>query len=372
MLRDDIPLISVDDHVIEHENVWQDRLPAAMKAAGPKIERDDQGRELWVYEGVANPTIGLNAVAGKKREDFGMEPTNFADMIPGCYDVAERVKDMDVDGVQRQLCFPSFPGFAGRTFFNSKDKDLGLACVQAWNDFMTDEWCGYAPDRFIPLIIVPMWDPALCAQEIYRMAAKGAKAITFTENPVESGLPSYHSDHWDPMLAAAEETGMPLCLHFGSGGAPTFSPDAPFAVAISLFGLNSMTVTAELLFSQVFVKFPQLKVALSEGGIGWMPYMLERIDATWERHRFYQGLDTHQRPSELFADHIFGCFITDEAGLEQRHRIGIEQLTWECDYPHSDSNWPNSRKVMTEAFRNIPDDEVALIASGNATRIYNL
>ena len=305
--------------------MWLDRLPAKYADAAPHVVEVDGGRQMWKYEDRMLPTIGLNAVAGKDPKDFGMEPVRFDEMLPGCYDVAARVSDMDLDGVHAQMCFPSFPGFAGSTFLAATDKDLAAVCVSAWNDFILDEWSAYAPGRFIPMVIMPFWDVDASVAEIQRVAAKGAKAISFTESPHGLGLPSYHSDHWDPMLAAAQDADLPLCLHFGSGGVPTFAPDAPFAVAIALFATNAQFATVDLLLSPVFHKFPRLRVALSEGGIGWIPYVLERTDYTWERHRWYTGVNTEVRPSDLFGDHIFGCFIEDHAGLSMRDLIGLEQ-----------------------------------------------
>ena len=368
-------LLSTDDHVIEHPTVWSDRLPAKYRSAGPQIIEvvpegaADQNRpaHVWRYEDRLYPQMALNAVAGKPREDFGREPNRYDEILPGCYDPKARVVDMDIDGVQAQLCFPSFPKFAGTVFLAGDDRELARLCVAAYNDFMIDEWCAAAPDRLIPLILVPFWDPLLAAAEIERCAAKGAKAISFPENPVPLGLPSFHTDHWDPVLSAAQETGMPLCMHFGSSGkAPNTSDDAPFAVSIALFGCNSMYTTADLLFSRVFHKFDRLKVALSEGGIGWVPYMLERIDYTWERHKHYTGIDVDTRPSDLFRKHIWGCFIDDEAGIKNRHDIGIDRITWECDYPHSDSNWPKSRARAAEMLADVPDEEVHRMVELNA------
>lgn len=372
-LQDSMCLISVDDHVIEHPKVWTDRMPTKYADQAPRIVENDAGQESWLFEGAEHAQIGLNAVAGKSYEEYGFDPVRYDQMLPGCYDVAARVRDMDTDGVTGQMCFPSFAGFCGGTFLNAADKDLGLACVQAYNDFMIDEWTAYAPDRFIPMVILPLWDPKLAAAEIERTAAKGATSIAFTENPVPMGLPSFHTEHWDPVFAAAQAADMPLCMHFGSSTkVPMTALEAPFAVIIALFGTNSMATTVDLLMSPVFHKFPRLKVALSEGGIGWMPYILERADYTWERHRYYQPtLNFDARPSELFADHIFGCFIDDEAGVEARHRIGVGNIMWEGDYPHSDSNWPNSRKRVAEMLADVPDNEALQIAELNARRVFN-
>jgi predicted TIM-barrel fold metal-dependent hydrolase len=370
VLRDDVQVVSVDDHVVEHPTVWTDRLPKKLQEKGPRITEFGTA-QVWAFEDKVMPNIGLNAVAGKEPKDFGMDPVRFEEMLPGCYDVTARLADMDLDGVHAQMNFPTFPGFAGGTFFNANDKELGLACVQAWNDYMLDEWCAAAPDRFIPMVLVPFWDVEASVAEVQRTAAKGAKSITFTEAPHRLGLPSFHSDHWDPFFAAAQEAEMPLCLHFGSGGAPDVAPDANFAVAIALFGMNSQFAACDLLFSPVFHSFPRLKVALSEGGIGWIPYVVERLDYVWERHRWYTDINKDVRPSDLFREHIFGCFISDGAGVEMRHLIGMGNLMFEGDYPHSDSNYPASRKLLAEVLRDVPDAEAAAIAELNARRVFN-
>lgn len=384
-LQDHMHLISVDDHLIEHARVWRDRLPKKYVELGPTViesgaeglvsdfgTRVKPGSQVWQYEGRIYPQMGLNAVAGKPREQLGVDPLRYEEMIPGCYDPSERVKDMDIDGVQAALPFPSFPRFAGTLFHESTDKKLALLCTQAWNNFLLDEWCATAPDRFIPLVILPFWDVPAAVKEIGRTAAKGARAISFPENMVALGYPSFHTDHWDPLFSAAEAAGMPLCMHFGtSGKVPDTAPEAPLAVMIALMGCNSMYAVTDLLFSPVFPRHPNLRIAFSEGGVGWLPYLLERMDSTWERHRFYQNINQECRPSELFRQHMFGCFITDYHGVENRHAIGVDRMLWECDYPHSDSNWPNSRKIASELFYNVPDEEVHRIVELNARELFH-
>jgi predicted TIM-barrel fold metal-dependent hydrolase len=380
-LQDYHQIVSVDDHLVEHPRVWQDRLPEKLKDRGPKIVEVDN-KHLWQFDGGQYPTIGLNAVAGKPREEWGMDPVRYEDMIPGCYDPAARVKDMDIDGVQAALCFPSFPGFGGGVFHRSsaKDPELALECVKAWNDFYIDEWCGTAPDRFIPICIAPTWDPELSAAEIRRAAAKGARTVSFPDSPVPLGMPSFHSRTWDPVWQACEETGTVVSLHFGSGSyVPGFSfaatraipgemtiPDAPFAVAITIFATNLMWSSVDLLFSGVLQRHPNLQFSLAEGGIGWIPYILERADFVWERHRYYQPISFDDRPSDLFREHMWGCFIDDDFGVKNRHAIGVDRICLEIDFPHSDSNWPNSRKRAAEVLADVPDDEVTKIAETNA------
>jgi predicted TIM-barrel fold metal-dependent hydrolase len=381
-LQDHHQIVSVDDHLVEHPRVWLDRLPARLHDHAPQI-KERNGSQLWHYDDDVFPTLGLNAVAGKPREEWGTDPVRYEDMIPGCYDPAARVKDMDVDGVQAAACFPSFPGFAGSTFFRAKDKELAVLCLQAWNDFYIDEWCATAPDRYIPMGMVPFWDIDLAVSEAERLAGKGARTISFPDTPVQFGLPSFHTGHWDPLWQVCSEADIPISLHFGSGGyVPGFSfsgtefkatavqgQTVPFAVAIAIFASNSWWTTVDLLFSGKLQQFPRLKFSLAEGGIGWVPYMLERTDFTWERHRYYQPIDFDTRPSDLFRKHFWTCFIDDKHGLRNRDAVGIDRITMESDFPHSDSNWPNTRKAAAEAFLDIPDHEVEKIVETNAREL---
>jgi predicted TIM-barrel fold metal-dependent hydrolase len=383
-LQEHHQIVSVDDHLIEHPRVWQDRLPEKFKERGPRIiEKDD--KHIWVYDGNVFPTVGLNAVAGKPPEEWGLDPVRYEDMIPGCYDPAARVKDMDLDGVQAAMLFPSFPGFGGGVFFRAEDRELAHLGVQAWNDYYAEEWCQAYPDRYIPMSIVPIWDIELATAEVYRTAAMGSRTISFPDSPVPLGLPSFHSEEWTPFFRACEETDMVLSLHFGSSGyVPGFSfsgmqavpgqmrmPDAPFAVAITLFSSNLMWTTVDLLFSGALQRHPNLKFSLAEGGIGWIPYILERSDFVWERHRHYmKNIDFDSRPSELFKKHLWGCFIDDEFGVKNLDLIGHDKVMLEIDYPHSDSNWPNSRKRAGEVLADVPDDVVTKIAETNARELF--
>ncbi|MET0145996.1 MAG: amidohydrolase family protein [Ilumatobacteraceae bacterium] len=383
-LQEHMKLISVDDHVVEHPMVWQDRLTGRHRERGPRMieappgavdaggQPIQTGAQAWLVDGVLHPTVATNAVAGRPKEEFGFEPFRLDQVRPGCYDPVERVRDMDLDGVQAQLCFPTLPRFAGTLFLTVQDRELALDCVRAYNDFILDEWCGAAPDRLIPLVILPLWDVEASVVELQRTAAAGAKAAAFPEGLTPLGLPSIHTGYWDPVFALSSEAGIPLCLHFGtSGQRPTVSVDSPEPVWISLMACNSMAACSDFVFSSVFHRFPDLRIALSEGGVGWMPWLIERMDYVWEQHRLWTAIDRDVRPSEVFKDHIFGCFIADDVGVALRDRIGISQIMWEGDYPHSDSTWPDARKKAAEALADVPDDDVHRIVELNARELYH-
>src|SRR3954454_13202767 len=206
MRLEDMILISVDDHVVEPPDVFEHHTPAKYKDIAPRVEREADGTDRWKFLDFEIPNVGLNAVAGRPPEEYGMDPTSFDELRPGTYDVANRLLDMSANGLLGSLNFPSLPGFAGRLFAALDDKDAALALCRSYNDWHIENWCGAAPERFIPLAIPPIWNPDAHADEVRRVAKKGCHAITFPENPVPLGLPSLHTDHWDPFWAAISDT----------------------------------------------------------------------------------------------------------------------------------------------------------------------
>jgi predicted TIM-barrel fold metal-dependent hydrolase len=370
----DADIISVDDHVVEPPNVWVDRFPSRLLDRAPHIEDRADHTQAWVWEGRDYP---LSLMGSPRTRVFRTDGTgedfrarHYDDMVPACYDVHERVKAMDIDGVKAQLLFPTFPRFAGTQFLSPKDLEITKLVIEAYNDWMVNDWCAAHPDRFIPMIIVPLWDPELAAAEIRRMAAEGAKSITFPENPAPLGLPSYWTKHWDPIFAAAAETGMPLSMHIGTSGSLVQpSPESSEAVGISLCGVNSMSACADMIYSGLLHRHPGVKIALSEGGSGWVPYLMERMDYTWERTRL--EVERSERPSVVFNQHFWTCFISDFRAIEMRHRIGVDKLMYETDYPHNDSNWPHGRKVLEEHLADVPEEEALMIAGLNARALFD-
>lgn len=370
---DDLILVSVDDHVVEPPNMFDGHIPAAYADRAPRVVTKDDGTDVWSFEGQEIPNIGLNAVAGRPPDEYGVEPTRFSELRPGCHDIHERVRDMNANGLLGSMCFPSYPQFCGQLFMRAEDKDLAINVLRAYNDWHVDEWCGTYPGRFIPLALPPLWDPQLMADEVRRMAAKGCHAVTFSENPEKLGLPSFHNDHWNPFWEACSDEGTVVCLHIGSSSQVVVtSIEAPIDTLITLQPMNIVLAAADLLWSPVLRRYPQLTVALSEGGIGWIPYFLERCDYVYKHHRAWTKQDFGDKlPSEVFSERIVTCFIDDEFGVANRYRLNIDMITWECDYPHSDSTWPLAPESVARYLDGLPDRDVAKITHENAMRIFS-
>ncbi|WP_020105716.1 amidohydrolase family protein [Nocardia sp. 348MFTsu5.1] len=374
MDKNDMILISVDDHIIEPPDMFKNHLPKKYLEDAPRLVHQDSGADVWKFRDIVIPNVALNAVAGRPKEEYGLEPDGLDEIRPGCFDVDERVKDMNAGGVLAQMNFPSFPGFAAR-LFATDDPDFSLALVKAYNDWHIDEWCGAHPGRFIPMALPVIWDAEQCAKEVRRVSEKGVHSLTFSENPAALGYPSFHDPYWNPLWKALVDTETVLSVHIGSSGRLSIpAVDSPPDVMITLQPMNIVQAAADLLWSQPVKDYPDLKIALSEGGTGWIPYFLERVDRTFEMHSTWTLQDFGGKlPSEVFREHFLTCFISDPLGVKLRHEIGVDNISWEMDYPHSDSVWPNAPEELSGVFdaENVPDDEINKITHLNAMRWYS-
>ena len=422
-------MISVDDHLIEPPNVWVDRLPSKYRELGPRWLADEEG-ECWHYEDVRQAVGGAvtsGAVWPPEDRPPVFNPLRFEEIPPACHDPKARVEAMDADGVLASLVFPNLPGFAGSLFVRAKDKDLALLCVKAYNDWVIDEWCAAAPGRFIPLALVPLWDGRLAGEEAARVIARGARAISFSMAPQNLGLPPIDDPgrSWDPLFSVVSEGGVPLCTHLGTGfGGKTATPDPRFAqmeramgadaagaammaldaasdprVGGTLLQLAGQTTLVEWIYSGNFDRHPNLEVALSENGIGWIPAVLQVADWMLEmsRQRVTQPADPendpivseeareHARvaleeraersqesrlPSEVFREHMYGCFIHDPVGLKLVDELGVDNVMIETDFPHNSTWYPVSMQKAQESLGGIPDEARRKILRGNAERVF--
>jgi predicted TIM-barrel fold metal-dependent hydrolase len=343
-------------------------------------DADGDWSDVWVYEDLRSAILPGFAMAGHDQDQVSAEyrPMDYDRMRLGAYEQAARLVDMDANHTDASLCFPTFPRFCGQTFLEHGDRELSLACVRAYNDWMIDEWCaGEGRGRLIPMVIVPLWSSELAAREVRRCNEKGAFAVSFSENPSFLALPSLHCDGWDPFFAACDESGTVVNLHIGSSSKMAdVSPGSPRAVSLSLTYEGAAHALVEWLASGVLERFAKLQIALSEGQVGWMPFLLERLDGIWRQRPGYGHLDTRLKkaPSAYVPDRVFGCMFDDVVGLRQRDKIGVRQIMFETDYPHGDSTWPKSRELIEHlaAEAELTDDEVYLVTRGNAIRLYGL
>jgi len=388
-------VISADDHVVEPRDLWERWLPAKFRDRGPHVEPgptmqrptaggvgyvrggDGPVADWWVFEDVVRGTPLVMACAGYPEEEYSMRPIRFDEMRKGCYEPHARLADMDAAQIERSLCFPNYPRFAGQLFLEANDKELAQACVRAYNDWMIDEWCADSRGRLIPLGIVPLWDPHLAAEEVRRNAARGQKAITFTELPANLGLPSIHdpNHHWDPLLRACDETHTVMCMHIGSGSKMQgTSSDAPAGVTTALTSLNAYMAMTDWLLSGTLLRYPHLKIAFSESQIGWIPFLLERLDRVVANAGAWSGLDplVVDPPSTQVPGRVYGSFFDDMVGVEMRHLIGVEQLCFETDYPHQDSTWPDTPTLVREIAARVSPEELELLVRRNTITMLDL
>jgi len=387
-------LISVDDHVIEPAHVWQENLPIGYRDSGPVLvrrrgrsvfagktwvlEEDDTApwADSWSYDGTLFPIDRTFAAVSFPREDRGSGAMIFDDMRAGCYDRKARLADMDTNHTEASLCFPTFPRFCGQTFLEAKDRELAAACIRAYNDWMIDDWCaGDAYGRLLPLTLVPLWDAAAAADEVRRCAQKGSHAICFTESPPDLDLPSIFTDVWEPLWQACEETATVVNMHIGSSSRfPRTSADAPPLVSIALTHEAAERALTDWLCSGILERFPTFKIALSEGQAGWIPFLLERLDRSQAQWGSMSGAPISRPPSTYVPGRVYACTYDEYTGLALRDRIGMGQLMFETDYPHTDSTFPDSKAVAERMVTSagLDEAETRALLRGNAIECYGL
>jgi len=369
-----LPIVSVDDHLVEPPHLFEGRMPQRFAEMGPKVVELENGVQLWKMGDELLPNVGLNAVVGRPTEEQSAEPARFDEMRRGTWDIEARIADMDLDGVYASMNFPSaLSGFAGWRYSRLEDKEFGLAALRAWNDWHIEAWSGPHPDRIIPCQIPWFNDAEIAAQEIRKNAERGFKAVSFSQAPHQLGYPSLYSSYWDPFLRACEETETVICLHFGTGrpSAADAAPDAGRDAGIMLLPFSGVIAVADWIFSKIPLKFPNIKIALSECGIGWVPFVLDRLNHMETRRGARKDwTETELTPSEALLRNFWFCALGETAGYRLRDMIGVENILSEADYPHEDSTWPNTQTTLGLGFAGIPVEEVELMAYKNAAKLF--
>jgi predicted TIM-barrel fold metal-dependent hydrolase len=357
-------LISADSHLTEPGDLWTTRVDARFRDRVPRIERFEEG-DAWVLEGVPHPiAFGFTVCAGNKPEDL-RDWMFVEEMRAGGWDPAVRIKEQDADGVDAEILFPNRPH---QSVVANRDPDLHHAMIRAYNDWLS-EYCSYAPDRLGGIAAVPNRGVAEAVAEVERVAQMpGFRGLIMTCYP--HGEPVLTPED-DPVWAAIEQTGLPVCIHIYISDAMPYQVSAKKLPGTVHF-YDAPRRMLEIIFSGILDRYPNLRFVLAEVDCGWMPYFAEQADDNYQRHAKAtlrdQQLD--RLPSEYMKEYFSATYVSDPYGLENRHWIGVDRIMWSSDYPHITSDWPDSWKTIDASFATIPDDERQAILAGNAQRIF--
>ena len=368
----DLVLVSVDDHVVEPADMFTQHLSARHRSSAPRVAKSSRGAEVWLFEGRPLSAVGIHAVVGRPREQYGLPSRGFSDVREATYCAARRLDDMNANGILGAVNFPSFPGFAGQAFWHAKDRVNAARIIRAYNDWHIDQWCASAPARFIPNAILPLWDIDLTLREVVRTVDKGCYSVCFPDNPAAHGMPSIHSKSWEPLWQLCNDAGVLLNCHLDTGhGTPHASAESPIDAWLTAMPLNIVNSAADWLSASFWYYYPRLKVVLTGSGVAWIPYFLERADQVFRQHSAwtranYGGL----LPSEVFRQHFVTSLVDDPLGLASRGDVSADTTLWSADYPHADCNWPNTPEILWESLANLAIDDIRKITHGNAMRLW--
>jgi uncharacterized protein len=370
-------LISVDEHVQESPEVWTQRLSRARWGDRiPHIERQSDGTEHWVVDGQKLPLAGVASV-GAAMPDRAREPQHWAEVPGVAYKPAERLQAMDVDGVDYAVLYPTVAGVAGEAFVRLTDAELELACVQAYNDWLSDEWASISK-RFVPQCIVPMWPIDATVKEVRRAVAKGHRGVIYPAVPMLlREVPHINEPDYDPLWATCQELQVPICFHAGASSQIQFpaytdlSPGLASALAALTRPVSSVQIVANFLYSRILMRFPTLKVVFAETSLSWGAYEIETADHQFERQRLHlEGYD--MTPSQMFHRQCYMTGWYDRTAIEARHYLGVDNILWSTNFPQATSTWPTTQETIAKSFAGVPEDERAKMLWGNAAQLYRL
>ena len=377
-------VIDVDTHITEPPDLFTSRLPAKWRDQAPVVRMGDRGWEEWVVGNQSPITpIGHTATAGW-RDPFPAAPATFAECPKASHDPHARLEYMDSLAIWAMALYPNVGGFGSQVFLGLEDPKLMIACVQAYNDFLTD-WASAAPERFIPITALPFWDVEASVAEIERCAKLGHKGILFSGEPHSHGMPVLANPHWNRLWACAQDHQMPISFHIGAGnftGEAFWTPERMEHYGSG--GVNGMFTTGlfldnakqivDILFSGVLARYPELKVISVESGVGFIPFLLESCDYTFDYGRVRdQRPDMKLKPSEYFERQVYACYFFEEyAPAQLMDRIPVDNILFETDYPHPVCLYGNVREKIDAGLGEAKPETRNKLLFDNAARIYNV
>ena len=367
-------VISSDNHVYEPLDLWTRRTEARYRDRAPHIERLDDGSDWWICDGRKGMCIGAGAQAGRRFVE--PEKLSYRDSIenirPGGYIPDEHVKDMDADGIDMSIVYPTVSSL----LYSLPDGELVTALFEPYNDWVA-EFCKTFPGRLKGIGMINLEDVHSGVRELERCARLGLVGAMITVYPPEGK--AYESPEYEPFWAAAQDLDMPLSLHIGTNcpgpGQEWVDLSAVSAAFVCNPDLWVRMSLAHMIFSGVFERYPNLQVGTVEHELAWIPHFLWRLDYTYTQR--FPGDDWYRYkedmlPSDYFHRNVFAGFQEDALGIRDRHIIGLESLQWGSDYPHPESTFPRSREILAEVLADCTVEERAKMVGGNAARVYRL
>jgi predicted TIM-barrel fold metal-dependent hydrolase len=370
-----LTLVSVADQLVEPPDTFAKHFPAKLADRAPRLVPGPDGEATWTLDGTVLGTPGgaRRAIPLPDADPDGPYPA----LPPALHDPAARVRAMDTNGVLAAASYPTLAALTGARLAELPDAELARAVISAYNDWQADEWCAAFPGRLIPLGLLPVWDIDAAVAEAVRVAAKGVRALAFPEMPYSVDLPSFSTDHWDPLLRVIVDNDIALCLQ-GEGtsdmlGRPDDAPANPFASQADLAAPQlAATACTDLVVSGVLNRFPELRIGMSHGGIGWIPVLLDRIDLHLTNQQWLALDVAGLTGTEVFRRNFVAGFTTDPSTLYLRERIGVQSITWQASFPTVETTWPQSPELLIGELEmaGVTEDETAAITWRNACRLF--
>ena len=378
-------LVDADSHLDPPPEMWADYLPAALRELAPRIEHGDE-HDWVVFEGRRKPVAMISNQAGRAGKDFKMFGRR-SDMRKA-WDPAQRLADMDTDSIDAAVLFGGGP-------LGTVNRELYLASFTAYNRWLWD-FCSSDRRRLVPVAYLPLRDPAETLVLVHEVAKLGFRTVNIpafpqaadgistsagvkniqagqgaalTGNP--GGGRSYADAEFEPLWAALQELDITVTMHLG-GRIPRFGEKQHFLPDLVMSKLAMAEPVAIMIYSGVFQRFPKLRLVIVESGVGWLAWMAEYMDRTWEKQRFWTESKLAEKPSVYMDRNIYGSFIHDRIGILNRHLPGGRNIMWSSDYPHSETSFPESRAVILRDFEGVPEQEVSAIVCDTARRVYGV
>lgn len=363
-------IVSADSHLNEPPDLFKE-VPQSLRQLVPQLISTEKG-DAWVLAPGTDPRlVGTSAVAGRKKTEYLSKPVTYDTMRRGSFEPEPRLEDMDIDHIDGDVLYPGIMRYMER--FASGE--VRLACTQTYNEWLAG-FCKYKPSRLVGVGVLPLLDDedgAAAVRTLHAARKLGLKTVFLPQK--NGGMPLHHPDA-DKLWAVASEYEMPVSIHIQTNPFMRALPKDALKIpgTRELMPVTSLVAMSEhltlLVFGGVFMRHPKLKIVLAEGGIGWIPSVLERMDHVFHVHTPYMGSPIKELPSETFKRHCFATFQEDRAGIRLRDMMGVDNLMWASDYPHTDTTWPESKQVIDKTFAGVPELEKRKMVCDNAVRLY--